>query len=77
MSTIPLQFSNTPRGRIAFRKTTTEESDRSFDVAFWQAQKPEARFQAAWEMVCLGWEIKGRPMNELRLQRTVGRIERA
>jgi hypothetical protein len=53
-----------------------EDADDSFDLNFWQEQSAEARFDAAWEMVETAWEFKGRPRDELRLQRTVGRVER-
>ncbi len=33
---------------------------REFDIAFWQAQGDEAIFQAAWEMVVLAEEARGR-----------------
>ena len=34
--------------------------DREFDIAFWQAQGDEAIFQAAWEMVVVVEEARGR-----------------
>jgi hypothetical protein len=52
------------RGRI-------EDLDRSFDLAFWQAQPPEARFQAAWELIVHACKIKGLDVRQLRLQRSV------
>lgn len=75
--TMRLEYSESPRGSIAFRKTTCETADRSFDLAFWQAQTPAVRFQAAWEMACLAWELKGKSADELRLQRTVSHIKRS
>jgi hypothetical protein len=49
----------------------TEESDRSFDIEFWQKQDSTARFRATWEMIVFANSRKGRSESELRLQRTV------
>lgn len=40
------------RGRI-------EDLDRSFDIAFWQAQPAKARFDAAWELIVHACKVKG------------------
>ena len=48
-----------------------EELDRSFDLAFWQAQPPKARFDATWAMVVHAAKVKGMDADQLRLQRTV------
>lgn len=50
--------------------------DRSFDIQFWQAQSPTARFQAAWELVVHAARIKGLDVHQLRLQRTVENFQR-
>ncbi len=52
-----------------------EEMNREFDVAFWQAQSTEARLNAGWELVVYAMERQGRT-DELRLQRTVGNLQR-
>ena len=52
-----------------------EEMDRSFDLAYWQAQTPSARVQAGWELVELYLKLKGRT-DELELQRTVESFQR-
>lgn len=49
-----------------------EQSDRSFDIEFWQRLTVEQRLQAVWDMVVFEHELKGRDPNELRLQRTIG-----
>ena len=46
--------------------------DRSFELAFWKAQSPDAVFRAGWELVELAAEIKHQDKNELRLQRSLG-----
>ena len=53
------------------RKGKIEDLDRSFDIRFWQAQSDAAKFDAAWELVTTAYELKGRDLNELRLQRTI------
>ena len=57
------------RGRL-------EDLDRSFDIEFWQSQTPQARFQAAWEMVLYVAQIKGIDVRQLRLQRSVENFQR-
>jgi len=63
-------------GFIMMRKGRMSEMDRSFDVEFWQRLGSRAIFDAAWELVEDAWKLKGRDPNELRLQRTVVRIQR-
>jgi hypothetical protein len=58
------------------RKGKINELDRSFDLAFWQPQPPEARFQAAWEMVIHYAKVKGLDIHQLRLQRSVETFQR-
>ena len=70
----PIRIAETKRGPVWYQRGRIEDDDGSFDLAFWQAQTAEARFAAAWEMVETAWEIKNRPADELRLQRTVGRF---
>ena len=54
---------------------SAEEVER-FDRAFWASQTPEGRFEAAWQCV-LDWAaMKGIDANELRLQRSVVRVQR-
>jgi hypothetical protein len=68
-----IHVDQTTRGQIWSRKLGVEQDDGEFDLAFWQAQNAEARFSAAWEMVETAWKMKGRPADELRLQRTACR----
>ena len=55
--------------------TTFDELDRSFDREFWHSQSQAARFRAAWELVEFAWRLKGRNLDELRLQRTVESLQ--
>lgn len=61
---------------IAERYGKLREMDRSFDVKFWQAQEPQARMDAAWEMVIHAWRVKGVDVRKLRLQRSVESFQR-
>ena len=36
---------------VMAQKVRLHDADRTFDIAFWQAQPSAARFRAAWEMV--------------------------
>jgi hypothetical protein len=58
------------------RMTKLEDLDRSFDIAFWQAQDSTARFAAAWELVVDYYRFKGKDASELRLQRSVEAFQR-
>jgi hypothetical protein len=57
------------RGRIA-------DLDRTFDLTFWQKQSPQARFDAAWEMIVHAWRAKGNDVRQLRLHRSVETFQR-
>jgi hypothetical protein len=58
------------------RRGKLEELDRSFDIRFWQAQSPTARFQATWELVLHMAKVKGFDVRQLRLQRSVENFQR-
>ena len=45
--------------------------DRSFDLEFWQAQPPEVRFDAAWELIVHCARVKGLDERDLGLQKSV------
>ena len=47
------------------------DSNRSFDVEFWQRQGSTAIFAAAWEMVVEAYQWKKKSDSELAFQRTV------
>ncbi len=53
------------------RRGKLEDLDRSFDLAFWQAQSPAARMNAAWELAVLAVKMKGQDVRQLRLDRSV------
>lgn len=53
-----------------------EDMDRSFDLKFWQAQSPTARFDATWELVVHSVKVKGQDVRQLRLQRSVENFQR-
>ena len=58
------------------RKGKIEELNRSFDLKFWQALPPRARFDAAWELVLHAWRVKGNDVRQLRLHRSVESFQR-
>lgn len=61
---------------IMERKGKLAELDRSFDLKFWQSQPPQARFDAAWELVLHAWKTGGYDVRQLRLQRSVENFQR-
>jgi hypothetical protein len=58
------------------RRGRLEDLDRSFDLAFWRKQTPQARFAAAWELIVLASRVKGIDVRQLRLQRSVEAFQR-
>ena len=58
------------------RRGKIGDLDRSFDLVFWQAQLPEARFNAAWELIVHYARVKGLDVRQLRLQRSVETFQR-
>ena len=59
------------RNNFMERRGKLQDMDRSFDLKFWQAQPPKARFDAVWEMIVHYMKVKGQDVRQLRLQRSV------
>ena len=53
------------------RRGKLEDLDRSFDLAFWQAQSPAVRANAAWELAIHVAKVNGQDVDQLRLDRAV------
>jgi len=53
-----------------------DDSDRSFDVAYWQRQGDAAIFRAAWELVETFARVRGMSPDELRLEGSVESFQR-
>jgi len=49
---------------------------REFDVEFWQALGPARILEAAWDLVVTAASHKGISEDQLRLQRSVEKLER-
>ena len=60
---------------IMERVGKVSESNRSFDIEFWQRQGSTAIFAAAWEMVVEAYRWKNKSDAELTFQRTVEHIK--
>jgi len=58
------------------RRGKIQDLDRSFDLAFWQAQPPSARFMAAWELIVHASRVKGIDVRKLRLHRSTETFQR-
>jgi hypothetical protein len=58
------------------RRGKLEDLDRSFDIEFWQAQTPQARLAATWELIVHAERVKGRDVSQLRLDRSIERYGR-
>ena len=57
--------------------TVEEQGNRSFDIEFWQRLSDEQRMEAVWDLVVFDYEVKGKNLDELRLQRTVENLRRS
>ena len=64
------------RRQIVERHGKLEELDRSFDLDFWRAQTPKARFDATWDLIVHYAKVKGIDVRQLRLQRSVESFQR-
>ena len=64
------------RTGIVERRGKITELDRSFDLKFWQAQTPKARFSAAWELIIHASRVKGQDVRQLRLHRSIETFQR-
>jgi len=64
------------RRHFVERRGKLQDMDRPFDLKFWQAQPPKARFDASWELIVHYMKIKGRDVRQLRLQRSVAHFQR-
>jgi hypothetical protein len=62
--------------RMTVSVTRLHAGDASFDREFWGAIPPGSRVAALWEMVEEWADWRGIDRDELRLQRSAGRVER-
>lgn len=65
------------RKNFVERRGKLQDMGRSFDLKFWQAQPPKARFDAVWEMIVHVMKVKGCDVRQLRLQRSVTNFQRS
>jgi hypothetical protein len=65
------------RDFIMERFGSLRDTDRSFDIEYWQRQGDAAIFQAAWELAEFYHRDQGMGPDELRLQRSVENFERS
>jgi hypothetical protein len=61
---------------VKARKIRRGEDEDAFDREFWQAASPNEKFAASWELTRLWAALHHVDESELRLDRTVARIER-
>ena len=70
------QNQDKPAAWVMERLGKVSESNRKFDVEFWQRQGSTAIFAAAWEMVVEAHRWKKKSESEPAFQRSVERIKR-
>ena len=64
-------MSNQPEPLIMERLGKLSESNRQFDIEFWQRQGSTAIFAAAWELVVDAYRWKHKSESEPAFQRSV------
>ncbi|MBI3183494.1 MAG: hypothetical protein HYZ28_15255 [Myxococcales bacterium] len=52
------------------------QDDGSFDAEFWSRLTPEQRLELIWDMTREAMAMKGIDEHQLRLQRSIARVER-
>jgi hypothetical protein len=68
---------NTKRNTLYVRLGKLGDDDtRQSDYQRWNQLGDDARFKAAWELVVQAYEIQGKDLNELRLQRSIENLIR-
>lgn len=64
-------------GRVVMERLVRGRAPgREFDVEFWQALGPARILEAAWELTITAASRKGISEDQLRLQRSVEKLER-
>ena len=63
--------------KIWVHKARSFQEADEFDVRFWRRAGAAARFEAAWFLVGDYLKMQGKSAHELRLRRSVQKIERA
>ena len=71
MITVMSEGSDKPDRFVMERVGKVSETNRDFDVEFWQRQGSTAIFAAAWEMVVDAYRWKKKSESELAFQRSV------
>ena len=64
------------KDRNTFRYGRIEEMDDASDIDYWQQQSDEKKFEEAWRLVELSFEMRGLSKDELRFQRSIASLQR-
>lgn len=72
----PPEAQSTDRAFVMERYGRLREMDRAFDIAYWQRLGPAAIFEAAWQMVVETHSQQPGGADELRLRRSLERVQR-
>lgn len=70
-----LKITKKGKREIWEQKTYSYKEVKKFDVEFWKKAGPQARFEAAWQMIGDFYKIRGKNVPKLRLRRSVQNIE--
>ena len=67
---------NKPPVTPQFRYGTLDTMDDSFDITFWRSVSVEEKFKYTWRLSEIAAELQGKSLDELRLQRAIGGLQR-
>lgn len=70
-----LKITKKGKREIWEHKTSSYKETRKFDIEFWKKAGPQARFEAAWQMINDFFKIRGKSVPKLRLRRSVQNVE--
>ena len=64
------------RRRMTVRKFASHAEADAADLAYWRRASPEEKLEAVWDLVLIHSQMQGQSVDQLRLQRSVCRVER-
>ncbi len=76
-SVISASIENAQTDFVMERFGSIKDTDRSFDIEYWQRQGDAAIYRAAWELIEFYHRQQGMKPDELRLQRSIESFQRA
>ena len=64
------------RRRMTVRKFASNAEADAADIEYWRGVSPEEKLAMVWDLVLVHSQMQGQSVDQLRLQRSVCRVER-